>query len=136
MTIVADYRLIQGDEEIFIGDLTSTYWEKDFRTNGRLDNEPALLTFMVKQLTLTTDPMIVKLNGVEVGSIYPYPYSAAVGEPNLDNHWYTALVHVAGEKLIAGLNTLRLEGAPLAGAGGPTDDTYVRDVFCFYKKDV
>jgi hypothetical protein len=136
MTRVADFVLIQGDAEVFIGDAVQTYWEKGFITDGRLDDRAALLTFMVKQLTLATDPMIVKINGVEVGSIYPYPYPSGAGSPNLDSHWYTALVHVAGEKLndAPNTNTLRLEAAPLAG--GTVDDIYVRDVFCFYHKDV
>jgi hypothetical protein len=73
MTIVSNFTLIQGDENVSIGDAPDpSYWEQTFRTDGRLEDKPVILMLMVQGLTQAAEDVEVKLNGVVVGHISPY----------------------------------------------------------------
>ena len=128
MAIVSDFTLIQGDADQVIGD-GSILWEKTFATNGRLDNQSAILMLMVQGLTGATADVDVVINGVVVGHIFRYNGAHA-------SHWYTNIINIEGGKLRDGDNTLRLLAVPTAGGGGDNfDDFAVRDVVCFFHQN-
>jgi hypothetical protein len=131
MTIVSNFTLIQGDENQYIGD-GATLWEKTFRTDGRLDNEPAIVMLMVQGLLDAGLDVDVEINSEVVGQIFRYTGAE-------EGHWYTNIIRVAGAKLVDGENTIRLQAVPIAGGGGTGnyyDNFAVRDVVCFFHLNV
>ena len=132
---VADFTVIQGDANRRVGD-GALLWEKEFRTEKRLGRSPAFLMLMVKGLTYATDAVVVKINNIDVGRIYPDRWHDNVHREAAKNHWSTQIINIGSGVLNNGVNELQLEavGYPESTATDHFDDFYVRDVICFFKQ--
>lgn len=136
MTIVADFTLISGDSPITIGD-GNTQWTKDFFTGGR-HNSPAILLFNVRGLTAAVQSVEVKVNGIEVGRIFPYSLANGAANNNIANQWFTQMIALGGSQIRGnGTNQLsiRAVGYPNSPSNDNFDDFQLKDVVLFFHQN-
>lgn len=127
MPVLCDFTVIQGDINKVIGDDGVAQWEETFNTGGRCGQ--AVLMFMVKGLTSTTNNVDVKINGKVIGKIYHYNGANA-------SHWFTQIINVGKGYLNDGDNLLQIHAVsfPDAESGNIYDDFSIRDVIIFFQQ--
>lgn len=133
MPVLADFTVIRGDSPITIGD-NNTSWDTTFNTGGR-HNSAAVLMFNIQHLTHTHRNVVVKVNGNEVGRIYPYS-----GEFETAKNWYTQIITLTGSQLkSSGNNQLRIQAVRLdpedTTGTNVFDDFNIKDVVCFFHQE-
>jgi hypothetical protein len=127
MTVLCDFVIIHGvSGGVQIGDDGfKPTWETSFNTGGRTGS--AFITFMIKGLTVATEPPVVKVNNKFAGHIFPY-----VGAN--PNHWFSQTINITS-LLNDGDNELEVPVAiNPSEAGGTFDDYVLRNVFCFFQQ--
>lgn len=130
MTVLCDLEVIHGTfQGVQIGDDGfNPVWEESFNTGGRLSSGHAFITFMIKGLTVATEPLAVKVNNKFAGHIFPY-----VGAN--PNHWFSQTINISGALLNNGDNEFEVPAAiNPSGTGGTYDDFFLRNVFCFFQQ--
>lgn len=122
MPIVCDFTEIIGDN---ILNVSSQSQVLKFNTAGRLSGSQvarrALLIFNVRGLTSSSSNVPVRVNEVNVGSIFPY--LGANG-----SHWYTQMISLDGSRLNNGDNRILLEAI--------NDSFQVKNMVCFFHQSV
>jgi hypothetical protein len=120
------YTMLRGDSPVTIGD-SLPLWEVHFGTPERVTSHPAMLMFNVSGLTQTNLSVIVKVNGTEVGRIYRY-------DGGNGGHWFTQMIHIAGNQINDGDNVLQIQAVSWPGATSTNlyDDFSLKDVVVFY----
>jgi hypothetical protein len=120
------YTMLRGDTPVTIGD-SLPLWEVHFSTPERVTTHPAMLMFNVSGLTQTDLNVIVKINGTEVGRIYRY-------DDGNGGHWFTQMIHIAGNQINDGDNVLQIQAVtwPGATASNLYDDFSLKNVLVFY----
>ncbi|WP_199443081.1 hypothetical protein [Umezawaea beigongshangensis] len=145
MTLLSDFEVIRKNA-VVIGEGTGPLVVK-FSTGGVNNTLPAILLFAVSGLTIV-DPATapqVKVNGVDIGRISPYPGSSTGELTEESMAWYTQhLVIPSTAKLDpvnANGNTLEITRADLGIVlqppnpnPGQFDDFQVRDIVCFFRQ--
>ena len=130
MSVLCDFEVIHGTSEgVQIGDGGfNPVWEPTFNTGGRRSTGHALITFMVKGLTVATEPLAVKVNNDFAGHIFPYVGADA-------DHWFSQTINISGALLNNGDNELEAPAAiNPSGIGSTYDDYFLRNVFCFFQQ--
>ena len=128
MAILGDFVVIQGDVVRKIGD-GAPLWERNFNTKGRRYYGHAILTLMVKGLTVATSDVDVKINNRKVGVIHRYSGAH-------QQHWFTQIINIQGRYLSRRTNEIQIAAAPWPGAraGDLYDDFFIKDVVCFFQQ--
>lgn len=129
MPVLCDFVVIQGDDNVVLGDGGVVLWEKNFSTGGRHSGGEAILMLMVRGLTETTSNVPVKINNKTVGNIYNYNGANS-------NHWFTQIINIGTTVLKDGNNEIQIGAVSWPGAesGNLYDDFAIRDVICFFKQ--
>jgi hypothetical protein len=135
---VANYVVIEGDTTLgTLGDSDPTY-TKNFSTPD-YNGEDAVISLMVSGLTAATSSVRVRVNGFDIGEIFPYRYADFNDRDEVAAHKYTQTLVISASILDAvSTNTLEVTavGFPEASAGNSLDDFALRDIILFYKLDV
>lgn len=129
MPVLCDFVVIQGDDNVVLGDGGVVLWEKNFNTGGRHSGGAAILMLMVSGLTETTSNVPVKINNKTVGNIYNYNGAKS-------GHWFTQIINIGTTVLKDGNNEIQIGAVSWPGAesGNLYDDFAIRDVICFFQQ--
>ena len=99
MPVVCDFIQLVGDVANVI---TPAEPPIIFNTGGRDANGTGFLQFNVRRLSIAEGAVAVRVNGVIIGSIYPYP-------DNDQNYWYTQMIAFSGNQINDGNNNLTFD---------------------------
>ncbi len=127
MPVVSDFTTILGDSNVKIGDNSNeSGWTQSFNTGGRHSPGTAMITFMIKGMTVTTSNATVFVNDKNVGTLFNNRGGNA-------NHWQTQTVSLNGSSLNNGNNVIRV--TPVTNQTSSTDDFddyFLRNVICHF----
>jgi hypothetical protein len=138
MTSVANYVIIEPDTVIgTLGDANPVY-TKTFDAPD-YNGENAVLSLMVSGFTAANTSMRVKVNGFDIGEIFPNHYASVSDQVEVSPHQFTQTCTITASIIDAvNPNTLDVTAVSFPGST-PTnqlDDCSLRDIILFYKVTV